>query len=350
MMEHSFPSDMSRMEVQTSTAHGDSSDTFLVSILTPTHNRAALLRRVWDGLRSQTSRHFEWIVADDGSSDSTEQLVRDVANQSDFPILYIRASQHVGKARMDNEAIRRARGEFILWCDSDDYLVPLAISKLTEAWNSIPPSSRHEYVGITALCTASGGVVANPFPGATRNDVTWNDLAEIHRVTSDMLFFVRSSALRAIPFPEVDLVIPESVVWTALGNQKTRLVPEALKVVEYQCEGGISFSGLMAYNRGRAHALAHSARNLRRYRRGSKTKWWRLITFLRYCKHGEIRLRDAMRLWEGNSSLVFLVLALPLAWLLAARDTAQGKVRKTHRQFMAAKDTAVISVTHLGRS
>lgn len=327
----------------------DARPSLFISVLTPTHNRGSLLARVRASLGAQTDKDFEWIVADDGSTDDTLSIVRSLAEDADFPVLLIRSSAHVGKVRMDNEAIRRARGTFVLWCDSDDYLLPGAIARLREAWESIPGPEREQYVGVTALCTTGAGLTANPFPQAVYTDVSWNDLAEIHRVPGDMLYMAKTADLQASPFPEVDLVVPESVVWTALGHRRTRMLSEPLKMVEYRAEDGISFSGVMAYNRGRAVALASTCRNLKGYRRAWTTRWWRQITFLRYCWHGEIGLREACRLWRGNAPAVILLLSAPIAWLLAGRDAARGKVRKTHRQFLAARAATAISVDTLGR-
>jgi glycosyltransferase involved in cell wall biosynthesis len=49
-----------------------------------------------------------------------------LAAQSNCSVTYIRADRHVCKVRMDNEAVRQAKEEFILWCDSDDWLLPNA--------------------------------------------------------------------------------------------------------------------------------------------------------------------------------------------------------------------------------
>ena len=69
-------------------------------------------------------------MADDGSSDETASVVGELADRSDFPVLLIQSNVHIGKARMDNEAVARASGEFILWNDSDNYLLPNAIERL----------------------------------------------------------------------------------------------------------------------------------------------------------------------------------------------------------------------------
>lgn len=319
----------------------------LVSVLTPTWNRAKYLRRVWEGLCGQTYKYFEWIVANDGSTDETEATLRDLAARSNFPIIIINASVHIGKARMDNEAIAQAHGEFILWNDSDDYLLPSAIERLVASWNSISKSKQDEYVGVTALC-AAGTEILTPLPPIIPLDTTWNDLAGIHHINGDMIFFTRTRRLKENPFPEVDFVIPEGVIWSTIGNEKTRLLQEVLKVVEYRTPNSISFSGKMEYCRGRAYALAISVRNLQYYPRSLKSRLWELVTYIRYSLHGEISLRSQMRMWGDNSSSSLFLLLWPMGCLFALKDQLQRKVRKTHREFLAATLSVKITYVRLG--
>ena len=120
----------------------------LISVLTPTWNRASYLQKVWKGLSAQGFRNFEWIVANDGSQDDTVAVVKALAQKSDFPVTLISASQRVGKSRVDNEAVATARGDFILWCDSDDYLLPNALQTLLDTWNTIPAEERADFCGV----------------------------------------------------------------------------------------------------------------------------------------------------------------------------------------------------------
>lgn len=319
------------------------------SIITPTWNRYAYLSRVHKGLMEQSYRNFEWIVADDGSNDNTEELVRHLALSSDFPIKYIRADRHVGKIIMDNKAVAQAIGSLIIWCDSDDYLLPNALERLWETWNTIPIHEKPRYVGMTALAATKEGCIVNPFPGMDAKDVSWNDLAELYQVTSDMVFCVRSDILKAHPFPEVDLVIPESVVWTAIGHRPARFIPEVLLIKEYCADHAISFTKTMNYNRGRAHAMAETVRNLRHYRRPWYIRIWRLAIFIRYSLHGEIPIEKARRLWGENSTGLLYWLVFPLAYLIAAKDRLQGKVRYSQREFLANRDTANFSTEILSQ-
>jgi glycosyltransferase involved in cell wall biosynthesis len=320
----------------------------LVSVLTPTWNRSSYLRRVWDGLNAQTYRNFEWIVADDGSTDDTAITLSELRAKSTFPVLIIRASVRIGKARMDNQAVAQARGEFILWNDSDDYLLPHAIERLVAVWESIPEERRSEFVGVTALCRATNQDISIVLPQVGQFDMTWNDLSEKYGVIGDMLYFTKASALKGQPFPVVDFVIPEGVVWSALGNLKARVIPEVLKVNEYRTHNAVSFTGKMEYNRGRAYALAISEHNLRMYPRRVRSRLWKLINYIRYSLHGEIDMHEAIKLWGNNSSLFSFILILPISYLFVLKDRAQGKVRKTHREFLAAQNRVVITHDRAG--
>jgi glycosyltransferase involved in cell wall biosynthesis len=51
-------------------------DAMLFTVFTPIYNRAHTLHRVYDSLRAQTLRDFEWIVVDDGSTDNTAESWR----------------------------------------------------------------------------------------------------------------------------------------------------------------------------------------------------------------------------------------------------------------------------------
>lgn len=319
----------------------------MISVITTTWNRAKYLARVHAGLACQTFGNIEWIVADDGSTDGTENVVRNLVAYSDFPVVYIRASIHVGKIRMDNEAVRQARGEFILWCDSDDYFLPHALKTFIDAWQSIPMAARDNYIGVTALCATESGILNSAVGKRREFDSTWNELASMREIPADASLFIRADQLKRHRFPEVDFVIPESVVWSALGNLKTRVLPIVVKNIEYLAENGISFSPGMKYNRGRAYALAATIRNSGGMKGSLARRAWQITTFVRYCIHGDIKPRAASQLWGQNSSRLFLLSCIFPAILLSLKDVLQQKVVKTHIEFERAIHNTKIDVYHL---
>lgn len=102
-----------------------------LSILTPTYNRAELLNRLYHSLLINRNYgvEIEWIIMDDGSTDNTEQLVHKFQEENNISIQYYR-QQNKGKMAALNQIVNKATGDFILECDSDDYLTENAVSIL----------------------------------------------------------------------------------------------------------------------------------------------------------------------------------------------------------------------------
>lgn len=91
-----------------------------LSVVLPTFNRAHLLRRALESVRSQIEANDEIIVVDDGSTDTTESVV---CGSGDQRIRYVRqAKAGAGAAR--NRGVREARGDLIAFQDSDDEWLP----------------------------------------------------------------------------------------------------------------------------------------------------------------------------------------------------------------------------------
>lgn len=89
------------------------------SIILPTYNRAALLKKAIDSVLNQTFSDWELIVVDDASHDNTENILKAYLNQ-DSRIHFIKKNKNSGPALTRNEGIILAQGQYITFLDSDD--------------------------------------------------------------------------------------------------------------------------------------------------------------------------------------------------------------------------------------
>ncbi|MGE5553951.1 MAG: glycosyltransferase family 2 protein [Betaproteobacteria bacterium] len=90
------------------------------SVVIPTYNRRDLLRRCLLSLFDQTAPgdRYEIVVVDDGSTDGTGELVKELAKQAACHVEY-RPQPNLGRARARNAGILAARGRIIIFLDSD---------------------------------------------------------------------------------------------------------------------------------------------------------------------------------------------------------------------------------------
>lgn len=89
------------------------------SIIIPTKNRAYCLWRAINSVLSQTFSDFELLVVDGGSTDDTNKLVN---IYEDKRISFVINENDCGVASARNKGLKEAKGEFIGYLDSDDFL------------------------------------------------------------------------------------------------------------------------------------------------------------------------------------------------------------------------------------
>src|ERR1700733_11251308 len=93
----------------------------VVSIILPTFNRQEYLVPAIESVLAQTFEQWELIIADDGSADATRRYLQSLAD----PRIEVMLLEHTGKpCVISNLAIRRARGQYIAFLDSDDLWLP----------------------------------------------------------------------------------------------------------------------------------------------------------------------------------------------------------------------------------
>jgi len=205
---------------------------FTFTVFTAAFNSARTLYRVYESLKEQTFRDFEWLIVDDGSTDNTKELIERWQREAEFTIRYF-FQENQGKHIAFNRAVKLAQGELFLPLDHDDACIPQTLERFLYHWNNIPNNLRDNFSGITCLCQdEKGNIVGDKFP---RDVIDSDELEMPHRykVKGEKWGFHRINVLKQFPFPELPQVgyMPESIVWSAIAQRyKKRFINEPLRI------------------------------------------------------------------------------------------------------------------------
>ena len=124
-----------------------------LSILIPAYNVECWLSRCLDSILSQIREGIEITIVDDGSTDKTLQCAREFAEKWSCIEVFTKKNEGVGAAR--NFLLDKARGEFIWFVDSDDYIVEGCLSLLLKELSET----------LDLLSVSYNEVNLNPFEG-----------------------------------------------------------------------------------------------------------------------------------------------------------------------------------------
>ena len=214
----------------------------MITVLTPSYNRAYILPKLYESLKNQTSKDFEWIIIDDGSSDETENLVNKwIGKKELFRISYIK-QENGGKHRALNCGVRIARYDYCFIVDSDDYLTLNAIDCVCSWIKTI--DDNNSFAGVSGLRAYIGGGRIGKYP-KDKAYVKYIDATNLQRqsfnLSGDKSEVYRTKILCKYPFPEFqgENFITEDVVWDAIASDgyKLRWFNEIIYMCEYIDDG-----------------------------------------------------------------------------------------------------------------
>lgn len=109
-----------------------------VSIIVPTYNRASIVSRAISSVLKQDFSDWELIVVDDGSTDNTQQVLHEF--QDDIRVTIIKHAHNRGVSAAKNTGLDHIRGEWFTILDSDDEIVPNALSSMLNVPHTIDPN------------------------------------------------------------------------------------------------------------------------------------------------------------------------------------------------------------------
>ncbi len=207
-------------------------DHCLITIFTPTYNRASLLPRLYKSLTRQTNKEFVWIVVDDGSSDDTSRIVQEWVNEKVISIKYI-FQQNAGKMKAHNRGVKECQTELFMCLDSDDYLSDDCVEQIYFHWKKYKENP-----------LLSGMVAYRKMIGCTQSFFPNLEFSQLHYLhlsyKGETALVFRTSILSQNPFPEFEgeKFISEGSVYDKLDQEYLlAVIPEYWMLCEYQEEG-----------------------------------------------------------------------------------------------------------------
>lgn len=208
----------------------------LITVFTPTYNRAGLLGRLYESLTQQSFTDFEWIIVDDGSADNTRDLVRQFA-ATGFPMRYY-YQENAGKHFAINRGVKEASGALFFILDSDDMIPEDALAIVAQKYETSKDKSR--IGGVAGRKAYFDGNLIGSAIGVNEEIMDVFDFRYKRKITGDMCEVFKTAVLKEFPFPEIkgEKFCPEALVWNRIGTKYPLLWFNApIYLAEYQPEG-----------------------------------------------------------------------------------------------------------------
>lgn len=114
----------------------------MISVIIPLYNREKIIIKTLSSLSQQTYKDFEVVIVNDGSTDSSELVVSEYLQKStDQNSYYFLNQKNQGAPAARNAGFKKSKGEFILFCDADAILEPMALEVMLDYLTRNPGAS-----------------------------------------------------------------------------------------------------------------------------------------------------------------------------------------------------------------
>ena len=288
-----------------------------LTIFTPTFNRASLLPRLYQSLKSQSSKDFLWMIINDGSSDNTDEVVQSFLDENILEIEYIK-QKNQGMHGVHNTAYKNCKTVINTCIDDDDMMPENAVEIIINKWNSLGENQK-KYSGIIALdAHFDGKIIGTQFS----TDATTLESFYLNGGSGDKKLIYRTEVMNQ--YPEYPLFEGEKYVGLGykylLADQDYELATlnEVVCWVDYQPEGSSNNMWRQYYKNPKGFAFIRKQGMV-----FSKSRKKRIIDVVHYVSHS---FRSKNFNFIAESPRKFLtVLAIPFGFVLYLYTLYQNK-------------------------
>ncbi len=288
----------------------------MITVLTPTYNRASLLINLYQSLIKQDFDDFEWVIVDDGSIDATTDIVDQFIQERQIVITYIKQANG-GKHRALNRGVKEAKGELVLIVDSDDTLPKDSLLNINQHYVDIKDNS--SIGGVCGLMAHHDGTIIGERKISSSMNLSSIEMRYKYGFVGDVCEVFKTEILREFPFPEIEneKFCPESLVWNRIATKyKLHYFNEVIYYRDYLDDGLTSKIVRIRMNSPIASMMCYAELNQLDIPFKDKVKaavnYWRF----RLCYSGSKSYPSLLGLWNAVA---------PLGWLMHLNDIRVNK-------------------------
>ncbi len=278
-----------------------------LTVFTPVYNREKLIKRLYDSLLKQRFKDFEWLIIDDGSTDKTAEVIKNIIQEKKLDIKYY-YKKNGGKHTAYNLGIEKAIGELFVIVDSDDIVLENGFSEIIKKWDSL--ENRNKLLGISGIdLTSDFEVIGGKYP----EDCflcSHLEMREIYKVKGDKTEIFRTNLLKGIFFPifENEKFLTEAILFEPLYKKyRTYFINIPLIIRDYQ-KNGLSDNSLKLRTGNPIGAMEYYKQNIRlcvTKRKRIKSK----INYYRFSQHAKINfnIKEKINFYYLIGSFIYLI-------------------------------------------
>lgn len=279
-----------------------------ITILTPTYNRASLLRRLYTSLVKQTCKEFVWLVIDDGSSDETQQLIKEFQDENLLSIYYEK-QVNGGKHRALNKGIAQITTPLTYIVDSDDYLPDNAVEVILCYYEKY--RERQDLCGYSFLRCYEDGTVNTAYFKVDEEIDTFCNIRINGNIGGDKAEVFYTDILKEYPFPEYEgeKFLPEDLVWMQMSGKYQMVHINKCTYISEYLEGGLTKTGRAMKIYSPIGMMHRSWVYLADKNVCLKVKVKMMMLYIIYGKFAKIKMGDLIK--EVKQKLLFVFLLIP---------------------------------------
>lgn len=169
----------------------------MLTVFTPTYNRAYCLENCYQSLVRQTCKDFIWLIVDDGSTDNTGDLVKKWKKEDLVEIQYV-WQKNQGMHGAHNKAYEVIHTELNVCIDSDDYMPDDAVEKITTFWRQHGSDQVSGLIGLDS--DIKNNIIGTELPDYLEKSTLFN-LYYKHGVSGDKKLVYRTELTKQYPYP-----------------------------------------------------------------------------------------------------------------------------------------------------